>query len=282
MDLELDIINGYFWLISSARSGHNFIKNNIESWTGSGKIYVNLEQESPQNFSENYIELSSEIYSKSFKAVCVRDLLNWYISVVFLGKKYERPFIKNLHIPKIENLRWEREINNELLRNPDITFIPNNLSKERFLEKTYPIGGQYGQTLSAKERSIKAIKNWAEIAKEFLGMTDYMKGSVSVYYDEFFVSGEYRKNICDKLGGIYNEKMLNHIPQIGDYSTFDGNEFQERAQEMKVLERYKIWDTSDQNRELLALLKDSEALELYLNNFEVNDDKRRFIEKWIK
>jgi len=281
----LEFSNGCFWLISSCRSGHNYIKNNIESWFDNSRYYIDLEQINPINFSEEetYTMITPELYSTSFKIVNVRDLLNWYIAAVFLINRYKRNPNKIKTHPKIENLKWEWEIeqNKNLSYNPFNVVIPNEFTKERIMEIYYNPNGRFGERLPIEERAKKLINNWCDITKEFLGITDYVKGSIGVHYDEFFQSQSYRISICNKLGGQYNEKELNKVTEIGDYSTFDKDKFQNRAQEMNVLERYKLWDTLEENRELLSLLKNHEALELYLNNFDVNDDKKRFIDKWI-
>ena len=48
---------------------------------------------------------------------------------------------------------------------------------------------------------------------------------------------------------------------------------------MKVLERYKNWLNPDDS--FLRVLKNSEAFQYYVDNFELNDDKKKFI-NWIK
>jgi len=231
--LDKEYFDGYLWIIANSRSGHNFIKSNIESWFGDRYFYVNLEGEDPQNFlkHETANGISSETYSLSLKVVCIRDLLNWYASSAFI-------FMNDKE--NLETFDW--------------------LASQKHI-------------INAK----KATEVWLKIAKEFLGVTNYMNDSVGIYYDEFFFSREYRKSICNKLGGEYNEKMLNFVT----WSSFDGGNFQDRTQEMKVLERYKIWDETNEHRHILKILKDHEALEFYLDNFEVNDDKKRFIDKWI-
>jgi len=223
--------NGYFWLISNSRSGHNFIKNNIESWFDKTRMYWNLEQFSPKAFNnhETLEGLPAKLYDSSLKVVCTRDLLNWFTSCSFMGDKFKDSWKGPWTIK--EGLEWR-------------------------------------------------TRNWIEIAKETLGITNYIKDSIGVYYDDFVSSEKYRKNICDKLGGEYNEKMLNIIPQEGNHSTFDGAEFQNRAQEMKVLERYKVWENKE-DKKLLRILKNSEALDFYLKHFDVDNDKMKFIEKWI-
>ena len=98
---------------------------------------------------------------------------------------------------------------------------------------------------------------------------------------DFFSNSSYRQNICKELDGKYSEKELNVVTSQGGYSSFDSDIFQGRAQEMKVLERYKLLKMDEGKEVLIDYLRNSPTLEYYLENFEVNDDKKRFIEKWI-
>jgi hypothetical protein len=75
--------------------------------------------------------------------------------------------------------------------------------------------------------------------------------------------------------------MLNIVPEAGNYSTFDGDAYQNKGSKMKVLERYKKWERIDSHLLILSFLKDSEALKFYIDNFELNDDKKRFIDEWL-
>jgi hypothetical protein len=155
-------------------------------------------------------------------------------------------------------------------------FINEDIPKQEYIDR------KAGKYRVSPEKRIKYSGNiWLEAAKEFIGETNYMKNVVKVMYDDFVYSQEYRKHICEQVNGTYNESMLNIVPEAGNYSTFDGDAYQNRGSKMKVLERYKKWERIDSHLLILSFLKDSEALKFYIDNFELNDDKKRFIDEWL-
>ena len=64
-----------------------------------------------------------------------------------------------------------------------------------------------------------------------------------IKYDEWFISEEYRKDIAKQLGLTFSDKRLNTVMKIGVKnrfgSSFDTMKFKDKAQNMKVYERWK-------------------------------------------
>lgn len=123
------------------------------------------------------------------------------------------------------------------------------------------------------------INVWVEINKEYFHETNYLPNNfIRISYDDFFKSETYRRSICEKIGGAkYNEKMLNHIPDNGEGSSFDKLKYQDMGQKMDVLIRYK--QISDERQWVWKTLKDNpEAIELYLKHFDVSDEQKKFID----
>ena len=122
------------------------------------------------------------------------------------------------------------------------------------------------------------INIWMKNTKEFYGETNYMNDCIKINYDDFFNNIEYRQKICNSINGDYNEYQLNKIPINGYYSTFDINTFDGKAQEMKVNERYKnILNTEYHDIYIKILLYNKDALNLYLKYFNIDNQKKEFI-----
>jgi hypothetical protein len=121
----------------------------------------------------------------------------------------------------------------------------------------------------------RVLDHWLIISKEFVNETEYIPEFQRLYYDEFVKSRAYRKEICNNLGGEYNENMIEFVPGAGGHSTFDRNKYKDRGSEMEVLERYKLFDSRDDG--FLLKLKEHPAMDFYLKNFEVDKDKKKFI-----
>lgn len=232
---------GFFFLIANSRSGHNFVKQNINSWMGQVpkstvnkkfRRYTNFENFSPQSFDEAIINIDMNEYPHSISFILTRDLLNWYASVIHFT-----------HRPRLT------DDGTKILR-------PTNIKHLRAY-----------------------INSWTAITKEFYDETNYLPPDfIRVNYDEFFKSQEYRKNICNQIyGAEYNEDYLNITSPAGRGSSFDGVKYKNNASEMKVLERYKqmekkyhhLWN---------VLVEFPETIELYLNNFNITDDQKEFVE----
>jgi len=86
----------------------------------------------------------------------------------------------------------------------------------------------------------RMVTKWWEIAKAY---HDCSFGThmdvVRVNYEDFFLSRDYREGVCKALGGEYHEAALNRVALNGGGSSFSRDKFDGKAQEMKVLERYK-------------------------------------------
>ncbi len=87
---------------------------------------------------------------------------------------------------------------------------------------------------------VGAIPTWESAAQEFYFPEVLNRFKVvRLSYDDFADSKKYRMDICNQLGGIYNEKKLNSVPNAGSGSTFDGLDYDLRGSEMQTRTRYK-------------------------------------------
>jgi hypothetical protein len=110
-----------------------------------------------------------------------------------------------------------------LLRNPFNNFASQRQSNESLAESRVDL--------------------WKQIAREFLGYTNYLGDKVFCIYDLWFTSEEYRKNMSKKLGVEWDDSGLNTINRHGS-SHFEGDK---AGQDLKVLERWKhYYESSDE------------------------------------
>lgn len=92
----------------------------------------------------------------------------------------------------------------------------------------------------ADMRIRQRMKSWVQHAKEYIGETSFLpENSVIVSYNQWFVDEAYRKSICMKIDIPFTDEGLQDVPPHGGGSTFDKHAFQNKAQKMKVLSRYK-------------------------------------------
>ena len=81
---------------------------------------------------------------------------------------------------------------------------------------------------------------WVKYAKEILKETSYLSDPLFINYDKWFISKEYRMSICQSLDLDFNDNGINNVPINGNGSSFDERRYDNRAQEMDVLERWKL------------------------------------------
>lgn len=106
-------------------------------------------------------------------------------------------------------------------------------------------------------------ETWIAYAREYLGETSYLSALgnvVTLNYDLWFSDQDYRKKLSVKIAKPFTETGLQKVSPNGEGSSFDDLEFSDRAQEMNVLERWKVFQD---NEEYLSLLKNDEMLALY-------------------
>jgi hypothetical protein len=111
----------------------------------------------------------------------------------------------------------------------------------------------------------KNVNWWYNVAKEFYEETNYLKEYnkvIKIYYDTFFQNKEYRKIVCEALGGTYNENMLNVVTNKGGGSSFDGLSYNGKAQQMNVLKRYE-----DYNNLIIGVLNDNPTLNTFCKRY---------------
>lgn len=88
-------------------------------------------------------------------------------------------------------------------------------------------------------RSDAQMKTWATHYQTLTEMATRGDGDLLVKYNDWFASEEYRKIICDHMGLSFTDKGINQVPATGEGSSFDYQEYDGKAQEMKVLERWR-------------------------------------------
>lgn len=97
----------------------------------------------------------------------------------------------------------------------------------------YPKGGKvYWKSMIRNIGVYKALL-------EEIENREYYKADVVISYDKFFASEEYRRQICDDLGGVYTEEKLDFVPGTGGGSSFDKLRMQGEGSKMNVLSRHE-------------------------------------------
>lgn len=114
----------------------------------------------------------------------------------------------------------------------------------------------------------KFLRTWTIYAKEFTGQTSRVPYRVPACFDRWFVDESYRRELAASLGLDFSDRNLNKLDPRWGRSTYDGLDFQGRAQEMKVLDRWRHLADTPRFKDFVRRLKaHAEAWPLFLEIF---------------
>ena len=100
---------------------------------------------------------------------------------------------------------------------------------------------------------------WKAYAREFLGETSYLpEDTIKVSFNAWFADADYRRALAAELGLEHVDRGRDEVSSDGGGSSFTGQEFQNRAQNMAVLDR---WQNFIDDPEYVAAF-DEETVEL--------------------
>ena len=94
-------------------------------------------------------------------------------------------------------------------------------------------------------------------ASEYKGETNYIKNKVIIVYDWWFQSVGYRKEIAERLELPFTDEGLNAVSAHGQGSSFDYRNYHGRAQEMDVLNRWKVAKDDADYQKYMSMIEDS-------------------------
>ena len=76
---------------------------------------------------------------------------------------------------------------------------------------------------------------WLMYAKIFFQIPEI----IFISYNKFIKEEDYRRTICKKIGGTFQDNSIHRVNDNGLGSSFDGIRYDGNAQEMKVFDRWK-------------------------------------------
>lgn len=86
------------------------------------------------------------------------------------------------------------------------------------------------------------IDAWKSHCRETLQTTRFLDHPVTVNYDRWFVDGTYRQQLSNELGLSGPEPGIGEMTNFGGGSSFSGMEFRSAAEQMDVLNRWRVFE----------------------------------------
>lgn len=90
--------------------------------------------------------------------------------------------------------------------------------------------------------TLTAIRIWKQHAREALGERHYLNTpNLWIYYNRWVTDRAYRQQIATRLGLRFSDATIDTVHSTGGGSSFDGVRYNGAARQMKVLERWKVY-----------------------------------------
>jgi hypothetical protein len=100
-----------------------------------------------------------------------------------------------------------------------------------------------------------SVMLWKVYAREFTGRTEYLSNGIAIGYNRWFADRDYRDGLAQRLGFDNREIGVSEVARWGpsvSSDSFDGLKFDGRAQDMKVLSRWRQFENDPLFRRLVA------------------------------
>ena len=100
-----------------------------------------------------------------------------------------------------------------------------------------------------------AVRLWIQHAREFLGERHHLRpGRIAISYNRWVASAGYRRAIAERLGLRCDDGALRSVASCAGGSSFDGLDYDGRADQMAVLDRWRSYADDPGFRRLLSPL----------------------------
>jgi hypothetical protein len=213
--------------------------SNADAFKNPFEYYYFLESsKSIKSDASNVVKIDGEIY---------RDQLHEYNDFVFVS--YEDFDVGN---PRIDNVIPYAQSGINPLKETKILVLRDhfNLIASRLKNKVNFIRN------STVKDSARILNMWKNYAREFLkDKSDFL----CINYNTWCVSEDYRKEISKTLGLDFCDKGHKYVAPQGGGSSFDKRDFNGKANEMKVFDRWKVVADDSLFKEIVF---DEECIEL--------------------
>lgn len=115
---------------------------------------------------------------------------------------------------------------------------------------------------------------WMEYGEEFFGPQRRLPDARRVSYNRWFVDRDYRRELAESLGLSFTDRGLEVVTEHAGGSSFDQREFDAKAQQMAVLERWKKFADDPAYRR--GFVENPRVIELAREIFDLSPELEMF------
>lgn len=127
-----------------------------------------------------------------------------------------------------------------ILRDPFNTFA-SRLQKARQLRDMDNSTPVWPEVFVPDPKEVGAL--WKTYAAEYLGLSSRLGRSIKINFNQWVSDRSYRRELLRENFGVSpsSDDGISEVPHFGKGSSFDGLSYDGRAQEMEVLDRWKLF-----------------------------------------
>ena len=244
-------------VIGLQRNGNHAIINWIIQQSGDNVLFFNdVEPENPLDESR-LMSRSSNLSASNFDRI-IYSYEDRLLNLITHKNYYPQ---KNIY-----NITADKRIDLLILRNPFNSFASRM--------KHQAVSSQLSTYISG----LSLPQLWITYANEFLGKTHQLNNIVTLNYDLWCCSVDYRKQIAKKLDIEFTDKGFKDITSYGQGSSFDSTKFDKNASEMATDQRWKSFAKDQKYTELFF---DKLVIKLTRKIFGISKDLDDYIEQEI-
>jgi len=244
-------------VIGLQRNGNHAIINWIIQQSGSNVLFFNdVEPENP--FDESRLMGDKNNLSASNFDRVIYSYEDRLLNLITHKNYYPQ---KNMY-----NVNADKRIDLLILRNPFNSFASRM--------KHQAVSSQLSTYISG----LSLPQLWITYANEYLGKSHYLKNLVTLNYDLWCCSVDYRKQIAGKLNIEFTDKGFKDITSFGQGSSFDSTKFDKKSTEMATDQR---WKSFANDKKFTELFRDKMVIRLTRKIFGVSQELNDYIEQQI-
>ncbi|MEM7772248.1 MAG: hypothetical protein AAGA75_15925 [Cyanobacteria bacterium P01_E01_bin.6] len=92
----------------------------------------------------------------------------------------------------------------------------------------------------------ETIQRWKTYAREFLGETNFLThNKLCVSFNTWHTDSDYRKHVAESLDFTFTDAGRERVKDYGGGSSFDGQEHDGKASQLKILDRWQLFEHVD-------------------------------------
>ncbi len=259
------------------RSGNHAIINWIFQQAPEPRCHLNCVEPGSNPFHTFQRKSSVEEFQKDFfeKFNIYAEMCGLFSRKSLLIYSYEDEDLRDVSSEPFER-RHDRWLGRSASRF-DIVLVrdPYNLFASRLKREESGIPNRYSLRVDSERGILCGL--WKQYAREFLGETGFLPHNrLAVNYNRWFLEKEYRMKLSAALGLEFSDGGMDEVLHVGGGSSFDRMSFDNKASEMKVLER---WRNYEKNELFRSIFRDRELVGLSERIFGADPAVKEFTDK---